>query len=912
MKKLLFGIGILGLLGIHWGTLRAMPLEPDFVQRLRREGKLKEVTGAYREAQARWQIDRLPQERTATGERSLLKTRAAVTSGSGIAILIDFSDEQADIVHHPPAAYDTLLFSVNTYRGGSMKDFYIENSYGQFNFSGGVAPKPPAHNWFRSTRTMGYYGQYYGFAHDHELFQEALVLADPTTDFGQYDNDGPDGVPNSGDDDGMVDAVYIVHAGPGYEENNCGKIWSHMGWDDYTTNDPAHNGGFIRIGPYSVQPEEHCNGDLIDVGVFCHEFGHILGLPDLYDYDYDSNGAGLWTLMAAGSWNGDRGSSPAHLDAWCKTKLGWVDPIVVKNYLIAAPLPEIERNPVMYKLWTGGTPAEQYFLVENRQPVGKFDSHLPGSGMLVYHVDEAMSGTNNDRQYIPGESPPGSDHYLVAVEQADGRFDLERNVDAGDDGDPFPGSTHRDYLAGFLPYPTTFNYNEKDTRVAILNISTSDSMMHANLDVGRNLPLFSIQSVSVDDKAGGDGDGRAEPGETAKLSIVLNNRWGDGTGVAGRLVSLDTAVSVLTGTASFGSIPNGGSGNNQTNPFIFKVSTQAQSHPVKFVLELSTNVPGYTKSDTLDLMVGWPGIMLVDDDGGDTLEVCYQSSLDNLHLNYDYWDVSGQGSFGQQLSKMGGNDSIIIWFTGRATKTLSPEDISALSNFLDGGGKLLLTSENAGEDLSGNSFYSNYLHAQFLAPAIQTPLVLGVDGDPISQGDTVAMNYLLADSKDLISPLPPATIVFTYKNIANGGAGIKYKDGYQVVYFSFPVEAAAGNPAQFLQSKELLARVLTWFGLNLDVRETVKPVIGALKFSAHPNPGRDAVNFELELPRSSFASFKIYNANGRLVATLFEGSNLQSNNYRLRWQTTLLPAGVYFCRLENEQSSTVDKVIVLR
>jgi len=90
MKKLLFAIGILGLIGIYWGTVRAMPLKPDFVLRLRGEGSLKAVTGAYREAQARWQIDRLPPERTGQRERALLTTRAAVTSGSGIAILIDF------------------------------------------------------------------------------------------------------------------------------------------------------------------------------------------------------------------------------------------------------------------------------------------------------------------------------------------------------------------------------------------------------------------------------------------------------------------------------------------------------------------------------------------------------------------------------------------------------------------------------------------------------------------------------------------------------------------------------------------------------------------------------------------------------------------------------------------------------
>ena len=73
---------------------------------------------------------------------------------------------------------------------------------------------------------------------------------------------------------------------------------------------------------------KNTGGNLIDIGVFCHEFGHVLGLPDLYDTDNSSEGLGQWCLMASGSWGGNGSSpqTPTHMSAWCKQKLGWVTP----------------------------------------------------------------------------------------------------------------------------------------------------------------------------------------------------------------------------------------------------------------------------------------------------------------------------------------------------------------------------------------------------------------------------------------------------------------------------------------------------------------------------------------------------------------------------------------------------------
>ncbi len=156
----------------------------------------------------------------------------------------------------------------------------------------------------------------------------------------RYDYDG-DG--NFNEPDGYIDTFQSVHAGQGEEEGGgvlgSTAIWSHS-WYAYSTllgrAGPSFNkyGGVqignsnYWVGKYTIQPE---NGG---VGVFTHEFGHDLGLPDLYDTSGGDNGTGFWTLMGSGSWMGDGtvdiGSKSSHMGAWEKFQLGWL------NYEVAS------------------------------------------------------------------------------------------------------------------------------------------------------------------------------------------------------------------------------------------------------------------------------------------------------------------------------------------------------------------------------------------------------------------------------------------------------------------------------------------------------------------------------------------------------------------------------------------------
>ena len=214
--------------------------------------------------------------------------------------------------------FNQLLFDNNP--TGTMKEYFNEISYGLLQVDGFAS------GWYQSSMTMDEAVQ------NTKLFVSGIAaMADSDFDYALYDNDGPDNIPNSGDDDGYVDGIIVVYSGCGSEwRPSNGNIWPHMsslGQYQYVTNDIGANGTNIIVSSYTVNPELSGGGDcytdvIRPIGVYAHEFGHILGLPDLYDRDGGSEGVGNWCLMAGGSWLGFAGDTPSHMSSWCKIQMG--------------------------------------------------------------------------------------------------------------------------------------------------------------------------------------------------------------------------------------------------------------------------------------------------------------------------------------------------------------------------------------------------------------------------------------------------------------------------------------------------------------------------------------------------------------------------------------------------------------
>jgi len=363
-----------------------------------------------------------------------------------LVILVDFADLSAKKTRDH---YQKMLFSSSEYPTGSLKDYYNEVSYGKLKVDGDVVGGQ--NGWYRAPQPYSYYcnGEY-GFGsyprNVTKLVEDVVDLAAAQVNFAEYDLDG----------DGEVDALFIVHSGPGAETTgNSSHIWSHM------SAIPPKTVGGVRVSRYSMEPEDG------NVGVFCHELGHVFGLPDLYDYDMDSAGTGAWDLMAGGSWN-NGGKTPAHPVAWCKARLGWVEPVAVTSSLQDVTFRPSALHPDIYRL-PGEGGEQEYFLIENRRKIG-FDSYLPGEGLMILHVDESQKDNNNQNRY------------LVDIEQCDGRRDLNRNENRGDEADLYPSASN----TGFSPEtsPGSRFYDGRDSKVLVKNIRRSGSDIIADLALG--------------------------------------------------------------------------------------------------------------------------------------------------------------------------------------------------------------------------------------------------------------------------------------------------------------------------------------------------------------------------------------------------------------------------------------------
>jgi M6 family metalloprotease-like protein len=317
--------------------------------------------------------------------RSATQTTAAMpTTGTVKAplILIGFQGKEFTIEKEK---FESLVNGVGyTADGtitGSVHDYYSDNSYGELDYQVDVLGP------YTLSKTIDKYDYKTTSGGNQTMVLEALKAAnDAGCDFSLYDNDN----------DGKVDGVHIIFAGysqaAGAPQGQ--SIWSHAG---DVGSPPTYDEK--TIPRYSCSPELRGNSgtNIANIGTIAHELGHVFGLPDLYDADYENSGGesvhiGTWDIMATGLQN-DGGRTPANFSAYCKNILGWKPATVLEtSQNILLQNPEIED--VTYRIDTKTT--NEYFLLENRQKTG-WDAYIPASGMLIYHVDKTVESdwTNN-------------------------------------------------------------------------------------------------------------------------------------------------------------------------------------------------------------------------------------------------------------------------------------------------------------------------------------------------------------------------------------------------------------------------------------------------------------------------------------------------------------------------------------
>lgn len=352
--------------------------------------------------------------------RSAPEVKRTMTYGSPhfLILLIEFSD-----VHFSsatPGADFSNLLNQNGYSAnggtGSVKDYYYDNSCGAFDpIFDVVGP-------IRLDRSCSYYGS--DDVRSSEALYDACQKIDDAVDFSTYDYDS----------DGNVDNVFFFFAGYNEAEGGgVGTIWPHS-WD-LCYFDCICDG--TRIWHYACTSEFRGNGgrQMCGIGTFCHEFGHVLGLPDFYDTDYGTNGQAFtldnFSLMSSGNYNNE-GRTPPFLNAMERVILGWMR----EPALVTEP-GQLEIGPVSdnaaYQIPT--SMVGETFVIETRTN-DSWDRYI-APGLLIYHLDRSdrsVHGITAKERWLSGwDINIYADHPCFYIVKASER---------GYGAIPFPGDDH--------------------------------------------------------------------------------------------------------------------------------------------------------------------------------------------------------------------------------------------------------------------------------------------------------------------------------------------------------------------------------------------------------------------------------------------------------------------------------------
>lgn len=338
---------------------------------------------------------------------------------------------------------------------GSVRDYFSDNSDGQFQ---------PEFDVFGPYKIN--YSQYdaRGSNNANALLNAAVRVADDEIDFSNYDRDG----------DGVVDMIYFIFAGNGanYSGNDSRLWWPHRSvvvssdYRSYLEKDGVvlwDYASSVELYGYTGYPS---SVTIDGIGTICHEFSHVLGLPDFYDADYEqgggqSNDPGEWSVMAGGSYN-NNGRTPVGYGLFERYAVGFATPEVI-NATGSYTLDKLAATNSGYRI--NSNDKSEFFILENRQQSG-WDAYLPGHGMLVFRVDSS-SVNIWDRNEV--NNNPNHNYYeLVRANGWQGR---------GAGSDAFPGTKNVRTLNNETSPASLMTWSKNTTPWGLENIRESNGVV---------------------------------------------------------------------------------------------------------------------------------------------------------------------------------------------------------------------------------------------------------------------------------------------------------------------------------------------------------------------------------------------------------------------------------------------------
>jgi len=492
----------------------------------------------------------------ASAAGSAAKPVAVRTEGTRNAIALFATFADGDASQTAPPAWSSGLLDPHT--PGSFSHFYDTMSFGELQVRGKVAgrryfSRHSAEHYLSDDPTQeGRYG---------EFCREILSQADEDIDFSRFDNDGPDGVPASGDDDGVVDALFVIldRMPDGFirgRATGAGKLGLE---EDYiVTGDSGRGGEPVMLSTrQGVILQGHTYTEA--VGAMCHEYGHVLGLPDLYNTTYtstpgagpeeDSAGIGAWGLMGRGALGWDGVAGPNSFCAWSRWRLGWAEELEPQGVEDTFTLEDVGIAGQVYRIPLSD---RGFFLLEYRRRTSShYDRAIPAEGLLVWHVERSLPGGGL------------SSWWQVDLECADGRWDdagyphgRQANPDAGEDNldfwshdedyrtqhhgnlgdstDPFDGVA----LAAFTPDTNpASSSNDGAHSIRLEGIAITNGRVTGQVRTAP--PVLELRGVSA-------GSGRLAAGEDRGITFTLANTGGGmARGLRAVLRSDDPVVEIV-------------------------------------------------------------------------------------------------------------------------------------------------------------------------------------------------------------------------------------------------------------------------------------------------------------------------------------------------------------------------------
>lgn len=785
----------------------------------------------------------------------------------------------------------------------TMREFYQENSYHQFDLGGTL------YGWIQVSKPESLYtgppGTYGMEGYAADFVRELLDSVDSAVDFAQYDNDI----------DGFVETLFVVHSGPGQEyfgENpDHNHIWSHSSKLSYygdhnyfLTNDFNSNNIRVKVDHYIIQPAVNFNGSLISIGVFCHEFGHALGLPDLYDTDYSSEGIGEWGLMGGGNWNTP--SSPSHFCAWSKEILGWLSPMVIEEDTDLLMVTPVEENPVVYKLWTEGNlepytspygagldVGKEYFLLENRQRIGS-DKYLNESGLLIWHVDNSVM--YNTDEY----------HKLVDLEESDGLNHLDLKENRGDSGDPFPGFTGN-MLFNTNSNPASHDYNDNDSKVGVSIIDQNLNDIVVNLKVGTNRYEFT-QTIFED----ANENGIFEPGEQISLWLeIQNNTDSPAENVSLELSSSSIDLFFQNPTVNFGNIVSGGSADNQSDPFLIDISTEALQNTVLLEVRLLVNGE-YIKSKQIDLVIGIPELLVLDADLSKGSLFHFKSWLDKNGHACEIIDIQDQNWQNVHFSQR----NLIAVIGGNNPGALSDSVLQdSLQNWMTDNKSLLVIAPQVAAELDTTEFSRNFLHIQY-SGSTSNDLLKGNPGDPIDIGGESI--FLEPEERQMVAPENGGAVSISFDGTNYGGL-IRCEDEHhnKIIFSSIDFRLVKYDSP--VSAEMIMSAIFNWFIMLVDITSASSPILleDYLLLQNYPNPFNPSTTIRFYIPaRNIQTELTIFNSLGGKIRS-YNLSNNKPGWNQIEWNGkddngNTVSSGIYYYMLQTSNRRTSRKMILLK